>query len=27
VLIQVLGLGILWFFPGIVTIVPNLIPN
>ncbi|MDF1717892.1 MAG: TRAP transporter large permease subunit [Antarcticimicrobium sp.] len=27
VLIQMLGLGILWFFPGIVTIVPNLIPN
>ncbi len=27
VLIQVAGLGILWFFPGIVTIVPQLIPN
>jgi TRAP-type mannitol/chloroaromatic compound transport system permease large subunit len=27
VLIQVVGLGILWFFPGIVTIVPDLIPN
>jgi len=27
VLIQVVGLGILWFFPAIVTIVPNLIPN
>lgn len=27
VLIQVLGLGILWFFPSIVTIVPNLLPN
>ncbi|MHC0053167.1 TRAP transporter large permease [Actibacterium sp. D379-3] len=27
VLIQVVGLGILWFFPGIVTIVPNLLPN
>ena len=27
VLIQVLGLAILWFFPAIVTIVPNLIPN
>ncbi|MHA6323452.1 TRAP transporter large permease [Roseivivax sp. CAU 1753] len=27
VLIQVLGLAILWFFPGIVTIVPDLIPN
>ena len=27
VLIQVLGLGILWFFPAIVTIVPALIPN
>ncbi|CUH66648.1 Neu5Ac permease [Thalassovita gelatinovora] len=27
VLIQVLGLGILWFFPSIVTIVPALIPN
>ena len=27
VLIQVLGLAILWFFPQIVTIVPNLIPN
>ncbi|RKT34049.1 tripartite ATP-independent transporter DctM subunit [Roseovarius halotolerans] len=25
VLIQVLGLGILWFFPGIVTIVPSLL--
>lgn len=27
VLIQVLGLAILWFFPGIVTIIPDLIPN
>ncbi len=27
VLIQVVGLGILWFFPDIVTIVPNLIPK
>ncbi|WP_372886893.1 TRAP transporter large permease subunit [Shimia sp.] len=27
VLIQVLGLGILWFFPSIVTILPALIPN
>ncbi|NNE51860.1 MAG: TRAP transporter large permease subunit [Sulfitobacter sp.] len=27
VLIQVVGLGILWFFPAIVTIVPDLIPN
>ena len=27
VLIQVVGLGILWLFPTIVTIVPNLIPN
>ncbi|WP_370301193.1 TRAP transporter large permease subunit [Pseudooceanicola sp.] len=27
VIIQVLGIGILWFFPGIVTIVPDLIPN
>ncbi|MFD1341312.1 TRAP transporter large permease [Litorisediminicola beolgyonensis] len=27
VLIQVAGLAILWFFPGIVTIVPDLIPN
>ncbi|MDX1780662.1 MAG: TRAP transporter large permease subunit [Thalassovita sp.] len=27
VLIQVIGLGILWFFPSIVTIVPALIPN
>lgn len=27
VLIQVLGLGVLWFFPGIVTIVPELMPN
>ncbi|MFZ7090631.1 TRAP transporter large permease subunit [Primorskyibacter sp. 2E233] len=27
VLIQVVGLAILWFFPGIVTIVPDLIPN
>ncbi len=25
VIIQVVGLGIFWFFPGIVTIVPNLI--
>jgi len=25
VIIQVVGLGILWFFPGIVTIVPNLL--
>ena len=27
VLIQVLGLAILWWFPAIVTIVPDLIPN
>ena len=27
VIIQVVGLGILWFFPGIVTIVPDLIPH
>ncbi len=27
VLIQVAGLGILWFFPSIVTILPDLIPN
>ena len=27
VLIQVLGLAILWLFPGIVTIVPDLIPT
>ena len=27
VLIQVAGLAILWFFPAIVTIVPDLIPN
>ena len=27
VLIQVAGLAILWFFPSIVTIVPNLMPN
>ncbi|MGR3758916.1 TRAP transporter large permease [Roseobacteraceae bacterium NS-SX3] len=27
VLIQVLGLAILWLFPAIVTIVPSLIPN
>ncbi|MCE0507271.1 TRAP transporter large permease subunit [Roseivivax sp. GX 12232] len=27
VLIQVVGLALLWFFPGIVTIVPDLIPN
>ncbi|SHJ91299.1 Tripartite ATP-independent transporter, DctM component [Shimia gijangensis] len=27
VLIQVVGLGILWFFPSIVTILPALIPN
>ncbi|WP_299842863.1 TRAP transporter large permease subunit [uncultured Roseovarius sp.] len=27
VLIQVVGLAILWFFPAIVTIVPALIPN
>ncbi|MDF1873391.1 TRAP transporter large permease subunit [Vannielia sp.] len=27
VLIQMVGLGVLWFFPGIVSIVPNLIGN
>ncbi|WP_158968023.1 TRAP transporter large permease [Chachezhania sediminis] len=27
VLIQVIGLSILWLFPGIVTIVPDLIPH
>ena len=27
VLIQVFGLGLLWLFPSIVTIVPDLIPN
>ena len=27
VLIQVVGLGLLWMFPAVVTIVPNLIPN
>ncbi|MCP5073325.1 MAG: TRAP transporter large permease subunit [Rhodobacteraceae bacterium] len=27
VLIQVLGLAMLWTFPGVVTIVPNLLPN
>ncbi|MDT0683521.1 TRAP transporter large permease subunit [Roseicyclus sp. F158] len=27
VLIQVLGLALLWFFPGVVTIVPDLIGN
>ncbi|MBC57484.1 MAG: C4-dicarboxylate ABC transporter permease [Confluentimicrobium sp.] len=27
VLIQMAGLAILWFFPAIVTIVPNLLPN
>ncbi|MGB3556109.1 MAG: TRAP transporter large permease subunit [Jannaschia sp.] len=27
VLIQVAGLALLWFFPSIVTIVPNLLPN
>ncbi|MBV2360895.1 TRAP transporter large permease subunit [Thalassococcus sp. CAU 1522] len=27
VLIQVVGLAILWYFPDIVTIVPDLIPN
>lgn len=27
VIIQVVGIGILWFFPAIVTIVPDLIPN
>jgi TRAP-type mannitol/chloroaromatic compound transport system permease large subunit len=27
VLIQILGLAILWFFPSIVTIVPDLIPS
>ncbi|SMX42317.1 TRAP transporter large permease [Actibacterium lipolyticum] len=27
VLIQVIGLAILWFVPSIVTIVPNLLPN
>jgi len=26
-LIQVAGLGLLWMFPAIVTIVPDLIPN
>ncbi|MCY4259851.1 MAG: TRAP transporter large permease subunit [Rhodobacteraceae bacterium] len=27
VVIQVVGLGVLWMFPSIVTIVPDLIPN
>ncbi len=27
VLIQVVGLGLLWLFPSVVTIVPDLIPN
>ncbi|WP_424833391.1 TRAP transporter large permease [Ruegeria sp.] len=27
VIIQVVGIGILWFFPTIVTIIPDLIPN
>jgi TRAP-type mannitol/chloroaromatic compound transport system permease large subunit len=27
VLIQVLGLALLWFVPGIVTLVPDLIGN
>ncbi|MGH1576927.1 TRAP transporter large permease subunit [Planktotalea sp.] len=27
VLIQVVGLGLLWLFPSIVTIIPDLIPN
>ena len=27
VLIQVVGLALLWFFPSVVTIVPDLIPN
>ncbi|WP_281825371.1 TRAP transporter large permease [Jannaschia rubra] len=27
VLIQVVGLAILWLFPSIVTVVPNLLPN
>ncbi|WP_238366151.1 TRAP transporter large permease [Mesobacterium pallidum] len=27
VLIQVVGLALLWFFPSIVTIIPDLIPN
>ncbi|TDL81226.1 TRAP transporter large permease subunit [Palleronia sediminis] len=27
VLIQVAGLALLWFFPGVVTIVPSLFPN
>jgi len=27
VLIQVLALALLWFFPGVVTIVPQLMPN
>ncbi|MEP5200517.1 MAG: TRAP transporter large permease subunit, partial [Paracoccaceae bacterium] len=27
VLIQVLGLSLFWFFPGIVTFLPDLIPN
>ena len=27
VIIQVLGLALLWFFPAVVTIIPNLLPN
>jgi len=27
VLIQILGLALLWFFPEVVTIVPDLMPN
>jgi hypothetical protein len=27
VLIQVIGLALLWLFPQIVTIVPELLPN
>ena len=27
VLIQIFGLALLWFFPWVVTIVPDLIPN
>jgi TRAP-type mannitol/chloroaromatic compound transport system permease large subunit len=27
VLIQVAGLALLWFFPAVVTIIPDLMPN
>jgi TRAP-type mannitol/chloroaromatic compound transport system permease large subunit len=27
VLIQICGLGLLWLFPGVVSIIPDLLPN